>query len=223
MTGHRAPGKYKSTLRLILVPTLISLVVTLWRLTGEMLSWSESLFNRQAGGAGAVVGITWLAPVFGIYFALELRKEGSVPASWKKALGLALLGMIILFTGGIFRQKIDFNNWIAGLIFVWSVAVVAAAVQLPAWRALYKTLLAYGLAARGPVILIMLLAIGGSWGTHYDAVPPGFPEMGWFAKFLWLGFFPQLLLWVSFTLVTGVFFGTLAAAVMNRLRPVGIN
>jgi hypothetical protein len=216
MKIRQDPGRRKSTLRLIVVPALISLVVTLWRLTGELLSWSESMFNPEPGGAGAIVGITWLAPVFGIYFALELLKQGKAPRSWKKTAGLALLGMIILFTGGFLQPDIYSRNWMAGLLFIWLAALVAAAMQFPAWRDLCTTLLAYGLAARTPVILIMLLAIAGSWGTHYDAVPPGFPEMGWFVKFLWLGFFPQLLLWVSFTLVTGVFFGTIVAAIKAR-------
>lgn len=158
--NQSASGQLSSTVRLIFVPALVSLIVTLWRLTGELLQWSARFYNPEAGGSGAIVGITWLAPVFGIYFALHLTRTGQ------------------------------------------------------------KTLLAYGLAARLPVILIMALAIQGGWGTHYDARPGGFPEMGWHAAFLWLGFFPQLLFWVSFTIVIGAFFGTPAALIFQRRKAV---
>ena len=53
--------------KLILVPALITLAVTLLRLTGELMHWSKALFNPAAGGGGALVGIAWLVPVFGIY------------------------------------------------------------------------------------------------------------------------------------------------------------
>lgn len=36
---------------LIFVPALITLAVTLFRLTGELMNWSPLLFNRTAGGA----------------------------------------------------------------------------------------------------------------------------------------------------------------------------
>ena len=49
------------------------------------------------------------------------------------------------------------------------------------------TLLAYAFAARVPVALVMLVAMLGNWGTHYDVAPPGFPEMGVFSKWLMIG------------------------------------
>lgn len=211
MTNTQSPAGIHSILRLIFVPTLISLVVTLWRLTGELLAWSESWFNPEAGGSGSIVGITWLAPIFGGYFGLQLSKRGVAPASWTKAFSLALLGFVILFVGGWFQAPIYVQSYQAGLIYIWLVGVIAAAVQYPVWPALFKTLLAYGLAARVPVVVIMFLALWGDWGTHYDALPRAFPGLGWFAKFLWLGLFPQILFWVGFTIVTGMLFGVAAA------------
>jgi len=67
------------TRKLILVPALITLAVTLLRLTGELLHWSKTLFNPEAGGGGALVGITWLAPVFGAYFGFKLARAGLGP------------------------------------------------------------------------------------------------------------------------------------------------
>lgn len=220
MASSKSSGKSPSVFRLVLVPALISLVVTLLRLTGELLAWSESWFNPEAGGFGAIVGITWLAPIFGVYFALELSRTDPAAPRWGKSMALALVAILVLFGFGAAQAPIYMRSYQAGLIFIWVVGLVAAVIDLPAWRALFRTLLVYALGARIPVIGIMFLAIWGNWGTHYDAVPSGFPEMGWFAKFLWLGLFPQLLFWVSFTIVTGMFFGILATGLVGRRKTV---
>ena len=65
-----------STRRLILAPAMITLAVTLLRLVGELNHWSPALFNREAGGGGALIGIVWLVPIFGVYFALRLLRAG---------------------------------------------------------------------------------------------------------------------------------------------------
>jgi hypothetical protein len=38
------------------------------------------------------------------------------------------------------------------------------------WPDLTRTLIAYAVAARVPVIIIMFIAIYCNWGTHYDAL-----------------------------------------------------
>ncbi len=40
----------QATRRLILVPAIITLAVTLLRLTGELQGWSPKLFNADPGG-----------------------------------------------------------------------------------------------------------------------------------------------------------------------------
>src|SRR3990170_4153445 len=79
---------------LILVPAVITLVITLLRLVGELMRWSETLFNRSAGGGLAIVGIVWLVPVFGVYFALKLAAMGERPRLGQ-AIGLSALGLLI--------------------------------------------------------------------------------------------------------------------------------
>ncbi|HKF55640.1 MAG TPA: hypothetical protein VKJ45_09360, partial [Blastocatellia bacterium] len=59
-----------SVLRIIAAPALISLAVTLLRLTGELQHWSSAWFSSETGGVTPsgvswVVGITWLAVPFG--------------------------------------------------------------------------------------------------------------------------------------------------------------
>ena len=62
--------------KLVFWPAVITLAMTLLRLTGELLHWSPTLFNPAAGGGGALVGISWLPPVFGILFAIQLVRVG---------------------------------------------------------------------------------------------------------------------------------------------------
>ena len=96
---------------------------------------------------------------------------------------------------------------------------VPAILQLPAWRALFKALLAYGLAARIPVVVVMFLAMQGNWGTHYDYVGVKFPfPMSFWAEFFWLAFFPQLVFWVGFTILIGSFTASLTYVILNWRR-----
>jgi hypothetical protein len=139
---------------LIWIPVVISLGMTLLRLTGELLHWSEMWFSTATGGVVPVV-----------------------------------------------------------LLYVWAVMAVGAAVQFLAWPELARVMSAYGLAARIPVVVVMLLAMLGNWGTHYDYVGmPGPFQMPFWPGFFWLAFFPQLVFWVSYTIVLGVLSGSIAFA-----------
>ena len=82
--------------RLILVPALFTLAVTVLRLMGELMRWNPTVFSREAGGAGAIVGIVWLVPVFGVYFARKLVAAGLGPAGAGRALGQGLLGLLFV-------------------------------------------------------------------------------------------------------------------------------
>ena len=81
--------------KLIMVPALIALAITIARLVGELVGGSSVLFNRDAGGGGALVGIVWLVPIFGVYFAIKLVRQGSGPESVGKVIVLALAGLVI--------------------------------------------------------------------------------------------------------------------------------
>jgi len=99
--------------------------------------------------------------------------------------------------------------------------VVGGAIPFFAWKSLAKVLLAYGYAARIPVVILMYLAMRGDWKTHYDAVPPNFPtDLSFWAKYVQLAVVPQMLMWIVFTIIMGSLFGGIAIAVVNRRRPV---
>jgi hypothetical protein len=205
--------------KLILVPSVITLGVTLLRLAGELMHWSPRFFSREAGGGGALVGIAWLVPVFGAWFAWKLAKAGDGPASAGKAIGYALLGLLIMPLVGFAAIKAGLPQQSLTTFAVFIVfAIVGAFIAFRAWPDLGRTLFAYALAARIPVIIVMLVAMLGNWGTHYDVAPPDFPAMGVLAKWFMIGVLPQLTIWIWFTIAAGAVAGAIAGAVAGR-RP----
>jgi hypothetical protein len=202
---------------LILVPAVITLAVTLVRLAGELQGWSPTFFSRAAGGAGSIVGIVWLVPIFGVYFAVKLARAGTAPGAGQ-VIGYAAMGLVLAVAGTFGAVKVLPTNRNAQFLVIMVLCVIAAAIAYRGWAALGRTLLAYGLAARVPVALVMLAAIFANWGTHYDVPPPGFPAMGPFAKWFYIGFLPQMFLWVPFTIIVGALLGGIALAFAGARR-----
>jgi len=208
-----------SALRLITVPTLITLGITVLRLVGERQGWSRIWFNPDAGGGLAPVGIVWLVPIFGFYFAMKLVNFDDAPAGAGRVAMLALLGIAVLVVGFVGAFAVSTPGMPIAQTFVGIASILALIIQRKAWPSLFNTLLAYGFAARIPVTIIMFFAIKGNWGTHYDGPPPGFPsDITWFPKFILIGVIPQLVFWVTFTVIFGVLFGAIAVAMAKRNR-----
>jgi hypothetical protein len=225
MTSTENAECRQTTLGLILWPALVSLAVTLLRLAGELLKWSPRWFSTntmgiEPSGVSWLIGITWLGFPFGIYFACRLIRGGKGPRSIRKAVLLAICGLLIMLTletPALGLLRVGFPQI---LIFVWLTMVLAAALQYVGWPELFRTLLLYGLAARIPVAIIMFLAMAGNWGTHYDYVGTPFrSSMSFVAGYLWLAFFPQLVFWVAFTVVLGFLGGAVAVLLTGRKLP----
>jgi hypothetical protein len=196
---------------LILVPAVISLGVTVLRLVGELNHGSPALFNASAGGGGALVGIFWLIPIFGVYFSVKLIKSGHGTTSAGKAIGLAILSIVLVMGLFVVTTLVTKNQNVQLLVSAVA-SFVGIWVLLKGWPELSKTLVAYAFAARIPVAILMFFAIMGNWGTHYDVPPsPDFPEMGWVAKWFWIGLIPQLTVWIWTTAALGSIFGAIAA------------
>ena len=211
------------TLRLIRGPALIALGVTLLRLIGERGHWSERWFSPATGGIvpqgmSWLFGITWLAVPFGAYFGLRLTRAGEGPSRPGRALACSLAGLAVLLGVGrlTWRLPLPFPPILLG---IWSVMVIAGALAWFGWPALGRTLLAYGLASRVPVALVMLFAMRGNWGTHYDYVGVPFAaQLAFWPRYLWLALFPQLVFWVGFTILMGALAGSLAVVLLMRPR-----
>jgi hypothetical protein len=206
--------------RLILIPALITLGVTALRLVGELQHWDPRFFSRAPGGAGAIVGIVWLVPIFGIYFARKLVGAGRGPSGAGRALGLALVGLAVIPAAIFLARALKLPVLgVAPLLFVAS--LIAAYVAFRGWPALGGVLLAYGVAARIPVAALMLVAMKANWGTHYELGPAGLPPMGLFTRWLLTGLLPQLTFWIGFTVAVGAIFGSVAVLLTGRTRAAG--
>jgi hypothetical protein len=200
---------------LILVPSLITLAVTILRLVGELQQWSPLFFSRAAGGGGAIVGISWLPFIFGPYFALKLSAAGDKPRATWKALLLLLLAVAFGFGGGMVAYSAPIT---VIKVFLGHLLIAAGvAVVFIAWGALAKTLVAYGYAARIPVAIVMFFAMRFGWDTHYSALSPGLQGLGSFwVTYTVAGVLPQLILWIWLTVVVGALLGIIINAIVRR-------
>ncbi|HSR54162.1 MAG TPA: hypothetical protein VLV83_25315 [Acidobacteriota bacterium] len=203
----------------IMVPAIITLVVTVLRAAGESLQWNETLFGSPSNPA-AVVGITWLIPIFGIYFGYKLAAAGHRPNSLGKAALwlLAAFAVFVALAAAMFFLVSSTPSLLGGL----GLAVVTALVlwiAFKGWRDMACVLTAYAYAARIPVAIIILLAIYGDWGTHYEAMVEGYEQPNLFLRWLETGLFPQLTANVVITVVFGGLFACLGALFAPKQSP----
>ena len=205
-------------LPLVLWPSLLTLGVTLLRLVGELRGWSPQYFSRLPGGGLSPLGITWLAPLVGLYFGWRLGRAGVRSPSPALAFGLPFAALLAGPLLAVLAGRLLRTSWTANYVLWAVVSVVVAAAAFAAWPALGRLLLAYAYAARIPVAIVMAVAVWKSWGTHYDVPPPGFPAMPQLGRWLWTGLLPQVTIWVAWTVATGAIFGALGHWSASRLR-----
>ena len=201
--------------RLIMYPAIITLVITLLRLTGELLRWPAPLFSTAEGGGFAIIGISWLPIIFGPYFAVKLFDRNLKPSGVGKTIIFAIAGFVLMGFGATvaFTSTIQFSfHILVGLLLI----VGGAALQYIPWRELAQTLIAYAFLARVPVVIVMYFAMRGSWQTHYSAVPKGFESLAFGPKFMYLAVAPQLVMWVVYTMTIGALCGGVYAAIVRR-------
>jgi hypothetical protein len=197
---------------------VVTLAITALRLTGELLDWTPAFFNRSVGGGGAIVGIIWLVPIFGAYFGYRLASQPLGPPAIGRALGWDLAAMAVLASFlalGFSRPTASVSQFLAIGVGCWA----AIAVAWRGWPLLVATLLRYGLLARLPVTVVILLGILGDWKTHYDTPPPGLPEMGPVARWVAIGVIPQLTLWMAVTTVLGLLVAVPVGALARTKSP----
>jgi hypothetical protein len=205
--------------RLIAIPSVITLAVTILRLVGEIKHWPSPWVNSAAGGPGAIIGIAWLPIIFGPYFALKLAGAGEGPASYGRAIGYAFAGLVVFFiAGGLFQHTIMHPSWLTMVAFV--LMLVSAFVPPMGWRSLGRALLGYALASRIPVLIVMYYAMtgngGAGLGTHYDAAPPALAQLSFESRYILAAVVPQMTLWIAWTVILGAIFGGVAAAVARK-------
>lgn len=210
---------------MVLVPAVVTLLVTLLRLFGELQGWDARLFNKEAGGPGALVGIAWLVLLFGFWFGWRLRRDGAQVKVGRALLLYVLAGGV--FAGGVWAltasgltkfPKPEAPGQPEGTSYMLAVMALVPLVALAAWPRLTLTLIAYGLLARIPVIAVTWFAVHNDWGTHYDRLGPGLAATTETERFLLLSM-AQVTFWpFVFTTVAGGVLGCLGAALAGKGR-----
>ncbi len=209
--ASRGPG----LVSLVLGPAALTLAVTLLRLVGELREWSPAWWSRLPGGGLSPLGITWLPPLVGLYLGWRLSRAGVAAPSPGRGLGLPAGALAAGFLLASLAERAFQPSWTASYVLWAGAGLAVAAASFAAWPALGRALVVYALAARVPVVLVMAVAAWRAWGTHYDAVPPGFPAMPPLKRWLWLAL-PQLTAWVGWTLATGALAGAAGARLARR-------
>ncbi len=220
---NKAPG----ILSLVLVPAIITLIVSVLRLVGELQGWGNPLVDNHAPGHEdqglALLGASWLIFIFGLWFGLKIRKSTGEPAHiGKTALKLVLafaitMGGFFLFQsmGLIVQPSAEEPGEMQGLVYMMGLLAVSAVITLIAWPRLAITLLVYGLLARIPVVVITYLAWGNDeWDTHYTKLPAGVVAEGNDALMALI--MPQLTVWIVFTMMAGGLLGCLGAVIAGK-------
>lgn len=218
--------KAPSIWSLVLVPAVLTLVVTIVRLVGELQGWNDMLFGNVAPGPEAkpaLVAIIWLVPIFGCWFGWKLRKGTGGPSKLGKAsllfvLGSAIMvgGMAALFASGlVVMPKAEAPGTPTGMEYFLGLMGISALVLIAAWPRLSMTLILYGILARIPVLVITYLALEKGWTTHHTKLPPGMLLPEGTTKFQFLAM-PQMTFWIVGTLMLGGLFGCLGAMLAGR-------
>src|SRR5215469_3307785 len=212
----RVAVKTPSIGRLIVVPAVISIAVTALRLVGELLHWPKPLVNSDVCGK-AILGVVWLVPIFGIYFAVKLFHAGNAPQRfvWPMVLVISALALKL---AGTFLMESHGMTYVPRLSMNFIVTLIGLVLSAVAWPTLSKALLVYGYLSRIPVAIVQYLAMRGHWGTHYDALDPGFPPIGFWPTFLRVSFVPNIFFMEAYTVIVGVLVGTAAIAILGWIR-----
>jgi len=203
--------------KLVLAPALIAIAVTLLRLTGELAGWPRPFVNRDVCGK-AILGVVWLVPIFGIYFAAKLLPLGYLPARLGRSFAYAAVGLALKLAGTALIETpgLEYATRLVGNLGLTTAGLVLSAL---AWPQLFKLLLAYGYASRLPIAAVQFLAMRGHWGTHYDALDPGIPAIGFWPTFIRTSLVPNIFFMEAYTVILGLLFG-LVWTVLTRRRSV---
>ncbi|MFK7740488.1 MAG: hypothetical protein AB8H80_09190 [Planctomycetota bacterium] len=201
-------------LGLIIGPIAITAVVSIARLTCEVQGW----IPPTSGGALNPLGISWLAFVFGAWFAIRLRKNGSAPRArpaWLFAV-LLLLGVIAAIPwqfAPLLSETADGDSSQRLRSAVLTLVVIVASAGLATfaiWPRLAWTLLCYAFGARATVFLITWVAKSQNWDTHYTKFGPSGIECD-LPSTLIATATAQGGFWIPFTIVCGSALGAFFA------------
>jgi hypothetical protein len=213
-----------ATLSLVLVPAVLTLLVSGLRLVGQINEWNPTVFGQpEAGGGGALLGISWLIFLFGLWFGIRLHRAGAGPRSPARAFGISLFAIAVVFGGMAVLKNMDVM-WFPdaehpgqprGLPWMLGLMGLGCLIAFVAWGRVAWILLVYGLLARIPVVIITWIASGKDWNTHYTKIPPFFTGIEDADRLAFL-LMPQLTFWPMLTILFGTGMACLGALLFQR-------
>lgn len=214
-------SKAPSILKMVLIPAIITLAVTILRLVGELQGWNPEMFSVDPPGTDSKpgwVGISYLVPIFGCWFGLRLRQKTGQPANIGKAALTFVIGAAIMIGGFLLCMSLELISLPnkenpgqpTGLMYSLSLVGISALVMIAAWPRLAMTLIAYALLARIPIVIITYIAIDKGWNTHHVKLPEGTVLLDEAERFTYLAM-PQMTFWIVFTMLIGGLLGCLGA------------
>lgn len=209
-------------LSLVLVPAVLTWLVTAARVAGEVLGLGAPWVSSAPGGGGALIGIVWLMPACGAWFGWRLA-----PVAPPRAAGRAVLlhlAALLLYVGGFqaVRFVLRFDTTTASgltaqILAMGVVSVLVLPIAFAAWSQLARTNLAYACAVRVPTALLTFPAVFGAWGTHLEKFgPKDYAGFGPWPHAALLAF-TQLVFWTSLTVLAGGLCGSLLALGRRRV------
>lgn len=206
-------------LQLVLLPAVITALVSIARVYAEV----HDHVAATSGGAGALLGITWLVAPFGAWFGYALARSGNGPrlrpaALWYAVALLPVFGAVALGFSGLDQGDTSEAGYQALRSAVLTIAVagaVCATFALFVWWRLSLALLLYGFLARLVVVAIAYVAKTNGWDTHYTKFGPAGIERD-LGDTMVSACISQFGFWVPFTILVGGVFGGLAAALGRR-------
>lgn len=200
---------------MLLVFGVLTLVVTVVRLVGELQGWNPTWFSTDAGSPMNPFGIVWLVPVAGLLFGRRLAQGGGAP-KFVAGFFVPMFGFSVLMA-----SIVSVNNYFEGeqlveaMGYVMLGAPVLSLLALFVWPRAFVAMVAYWMLARVPVMLIQYLDIQNGWQTHYGKVPEELAGMDADAR-IWMLTKAQLCFWMAFTVLLGCAFAAIGAATVRR-------
>jgi len=200
---------------MLLVLGVLTLVVTVVRLIGELNHWNPTWFGTEAGSPMNPFGIVWLVPVVGLLLGRRLAQGGGAP-KFVAGFFVPMFGFLMLMASmGMLGDNFEGEQLIEVMDYVMLGAPVLSLLALFVWPRAFVAMLAYAVLARVPVMLIQYLDIQNGWQTHYGKVHEAFAGRDADAR-IWMLTKAQLCFWMSFTVLLGCAFAAVGAATARR-------
>lgn len=203
----------------LLLLVLVSWGVFAARIYGEFHDWGSpwvGVGGKDAGGGGAILGVSWLMPIAGLLLGVLCAGLFGGPTSAKKVLARSGIGLVVVIGG--FAAGMGILGFQGAPLVVIPAAIVGAILAATSWPLLGKVLLAYGALVRIPIAVLTFPAVHFGWGTHMDKMPPEAGEMTLEQTAQGLAQ-AQVFVWIPATILFGMLFAGLAMLLVGRRGP----